>query len=79
MLQEVLIEKELIQKRDAVFGSRFINNDKFDELLMQSLLAKELSPVQVGQLLSIREGAYHTVGVFYDASASTYQIMGVMR
>ena len=79
LLQEVLVEEKLIKKWDTIFGDRLIHNDRFEELLMQGLLAKELSFIQVAQLLSIREGAYHTVGIFYDASASAYQIMGVLN
>jgi hypothetical protein len=40
--------------------------------------AWHISLIQVGQLLLIRQGAYDKVGVFYDASASAYQ-MGQMH
>lgn len=43
------------------------------------ILAEKLSFVQVGQLLLIRQGAYDKVGVYYDASASAYQIMGTIN
>ena len=76
LLKEVLVEKDLIEKWDNFFGNRFINNEKFEELLLEDLLAKKLSLIQIGQLLLIRQGAYDRVGVYYDASASAYQIMG---
>lgn len=79
LLQEVLVKKDLIEKWDAVFGNRFINNEKFEQLLLDDILAEKLSLIQVGQLLLIRQGAYDKVGVFYDASASAYQIMGTIN
>ena len=79
LLKEVLVEKDLIEKWDAIFGNRLINNNKFEELLLADLLAKKLSLIQVGQLLLIRQGAYDKIGVFYDASASAYQIMGTIN
>jgi hypothetical protein len=79
LLQEVLIKEHLIEKWYDIFGRRDIYYNDFSELLLKDLLAKNLSIIQVGQLLSIREGAYDTVGVFYDASASAYQIMGVLN
>ena len=41
-------------------------------------MVKKLSLIQVGQLLLIRQGAYDKVGIYYDASASAYQIMGTL-
>lgn len=79
LLKAVLVEKDLIEKWDTFFGDRLINNDKFEELLLEDLLSKKLSLIQVGQLLLIRQGAYDRVGVFYDASASAYQIMGTIN
>jgi hypothetical protein len=79
LLKEVLVKKDLIEKWENILGNRFIYNDKFEELLLDDLLAKKLSFIQVGQMLSIRQGLYDTVGVFYDASASAYQIMGVIN
>ena len=79
LLKAVLVEKDLIEKWDAFFGDRLLNNDKFEELLLEDLLSKKLSLIQVGQLLLIRQGAYDRVGVFYDASASAYQIMGTIN
>lgn len=79
LLREVLVEENVIKKWDAIFGNRLINNEAFEQLLLDDLLSKELSLIQVGQLLLIRQGAYDRVGVFYDASASAYQIMGVIN
>ena len=79
LLKTVLVEKDLVEKWDNVFGDRFINNETFEELLLEDLLAKKLSLIQIGQLLLIRQGAYDRVGVYYDASASAYQIMGVIN
>lgn len=79
LLKEILNDDNLIQEWDAVFGNRLINNNKFEELLLEDLLAKKLSLIQVGRLLLIRQGAYDRVGVFYDASASAYQIMRMLN
>jgi DNA-dependent RNA polymerase len=79
LLKEVLIEKDLIQKWDNIFGDRFINNERFEQLLLEDLLAKKVRFIQVSQLLLIRRGAFDRVGVYYDASASAYQIMGVIN
>ena len=57
LLKEVLVEKDLIEKWDAVFGDRLINNEIFEKLLLDDLLIKKLSLIQVGQLLLIRQGA----------------------
>lgn len=79
LIEKELIEKELIEKWDNIFGDRLTNNDTFEELLLKDLLAKKLSLIQVGQFLLIRQGAYDKVGVYYDASASAYQIMGTIN
>ena len=63
LLKEVLVEKDLVKKWDTVFGDRLINNDQFEKLLLEDLLAKELSLIQVRSLLLIRQGAYDKVGV----------------
>jgi hypothetical protein len=74
----ILVKEDYIEKWDAVFGNRLINNNQFQELLLQDLLAEKLSLIQVGQLLLLRQGAYDKIGVYYDASASAYQIMGTI-
>lgn len=77
LLKDVLVNYELITRWDAIFGNRAINsNDKFEKLLLEDLLTKKISLIQVGQLLLIRQGAYDQIGVYYDASASAYQVMG---
>lgn len=60
------------------FGDRQLFKVGFEQLLMQGLKDKSLSLIQVSQLLSIRAGEYDTVGVFYDASTSAYQIMSIL-
>lgn len=79
LLKMILVENDIIEKWDTLFGDRLINNDKFEQLLLEDLLVEKLSFIQVGQLLLIRQGAYDRVGVFYDASASAYQIMGTIN
>jgi len=75
LLKDVLVDEMLIMKWDIFFWRRHINNNKFDELLLEDAINKNLSLIQVGELLLIPQGAYDRVGVFYDASASAYQIM----
>nr|UCS09821.1 hypothetical protein [Percursaria percursa] len=79
LLKTALVKDDLIKRWDDVFGDRLINKDKFEKLLLEDLLAEKLSLIQVGQLLLIRQGAYDSIGVYYDASASAYQIMGVIN
>lgn len=79
MLEHILEKKDLIKAWDDIFGNRFVDNETFEQLLFKSLLTEELSLIQVGQLLLVRQGAYDKVGVYYDASASAYQIMGVIN
>lgn len=79
LIKEILLKDDLIEKWDNVFGDRLINNDTFENLLLEDFLAKKLSLIQVGQLLLVRQGAYARIGIYYDASASAYQIMGVIN
>lgn len=61
------------------FGDRFTNNNKFEQLLRKPLIAQRISLVQVSQLLLLRNKEYDKIGVYYDASASAYQIMGTLH
>lgn len=79
MLKAVLVKKDLIEQWDAVFGDRTLHHQQFETLLLKDLLAQKLSLIQAGQLLLIRQGAYDKVGVYYDASAWAYQIMGTIN
>lgn len=80
LLSHVLLnDPQLIKQWDQIFGQRTIHNDRFSELLLDALINKKLSLIQVSQLLLIRQGAYDQVGVYYDASASAYQIMGLIN
>lgn len=79
LLKEVLVDASLVKKWDAIFGDRGTSKVKFDQLLFDNLIANKLSLIQIGQLQLIRQGAYDNVGVYYDASASAYQIMGVIN
>jgi hypothetical protein len=49
--------------------------------LFTALEEKQLSLIQVGQLLQLqlRAKQYDNIGVYYDASASAYQIMGILN
>ena len=79
LLKEILNDDALIQEWDAVFGNRFINNDAFDKLLFTALKDEKLSLIQVSQLLLLRAKEYDKIGIYYDASASAYQIMGMLN
>ena len=59
--------------------NRFINNDAFDKLLLTALKDKKLSLIQVSQLLLLRAKEYDKIGIYYDVSASAYQIMGMLN
>lgn len=48
----------LIKKWDIVFAYGFINNNKFEQFLLDDVLAEQLGLVQVSQLLLIRHGYY---------------------
>ena len=79
LLKEILNDDTLIQERDAIFGNRFINNDAFDKILFTALKDGKLSLIQVSQLLLLRAKEYDKIGIYYDASASAYQIMGMLN
>ena len=79
LLKEILNDDILIQEWEAVFGNRFINNDTFDKLLFTALKDEKLSLIQVSQLLLLRAKEYDKIGIYYDASASAYQIMGMLN
>lgn len=79
LLKEILNDDRLIQEWDAVFGNRFINKHAFEELLLDSILNNKLSLIQVSQLLLLRAKEYDKIGIYYDASASAYQIMGMLN
>jgi hypothetical protein len=79
LIKAVLVKKDLIEKWDAVFVGRLTSNQRFEVLLLEDLLAKKVSLIQVGQLLLIHQGAYDKVGVFYDASALAYRIIGTIN
>lgn len=79
LLQEILNDESLIEEWDAVFGDRFINNNAFEKRLLTSLKEKKLSLIQVSQLLLLRAKEYDKIGIYYDASASAYQIMDMLN
>ena len=79
LLKEILNDDSLIEEWDAHFGNRFLNNDAFEKLLFTSLKDKKLSLIQVSQLLLLRAREYDKIGIYYDASASAYQIMGMLN
>jgi hypothetical protein len=79
LLKEVLVNKTLIEQWHTVFGNRLIDKNQFNQLLLNDVLAKKLSLIQVGQLLLIRQGAYDRVGVYYDTSTSVDQIMALVN
>nr|YP_010216424.1 hypothetical protein LK039_mgp16 [Ulva intestinalis]UBR43445.1 hypothetical protein [Ulva intestinalis] len=79
LLKEILNDDALIQQWDAVFGNRFITNDAFEKLLFRALKEKKLSLIQVSQLLLLRAKEYDKIGIYYDASASAYQIIGMLN
>ena len=62
-----------------MFGNRFINNNVFDNLLLTALKDQKLSLIQVSQLLLLRAKEYDKIGIYYDASASAYQIIGMLN
>lgn len=45
----MLGDKNLIEQWDTVFGNRLINQAQFNQLLLNDVLAKKLSLIQVGQ------------------------------
>jgi hypothetical protein len=79
LLKEILNKDELIAEWDAHFGNRFLNNKAFEKLLFASLKDNRLSFIQVGQLLQLRHKDYDKIGIYYDASASAYQIIGMIN
>lgn len=79
LLKEILNDDRLIQEWDTVFGNRFINNNQFEQLLVKALIDQRVSLVQVSQLLLLRNKEYAKIGIYYDASASAYQIMGILN
>jgi DNA-dependent RNA polymerase len=77
LLTEVLTEdSDLISQWQDFFGLR--DQGTFEKRLLKQLLDGKLNMI-VGQLLLLRKGAYDRIGVFYDASASAYQIMGTIN
>ena len=78
LLKAIVKTPESINRWDAIFSSRQINNESFMKLLLDDLVAKQLNLLQVGQLLALRAGKYSQIGVHYDATASAYQIIGVL-
>lgn len=80
LLSQVLAnDKDLIESWDRVFCNKGIRNDKFDSLLVDAYINQRLKLHQVAQLLLIRNGEYDRVGVYYDATASAYQIAGLLH
>ena len=79
LLQEILNDESLIEEWDAVFGNCFINNDAFEKRLLTSLKEKKLSLIQVSQLLLLRAKESDKIGIYYDASAAAYQIIGMLN
>lgn len=57
LLQQALLDQRLIQKWHVIAGQTALHNRQFEQLLVQDLLAKELSLIQVAQLVQIRQGA----------------------
>ena len=53
-----------------------LHSNEFETHLLFSLIEEKLSAIQVSQLLLLRAGRYDQIGVYYDATASAYQIMG---
>jgi hypothetical protein len=81
LLKEILNDDGLFHEWNVHFGNRSLNNHTFTKLLFTALEEKQLSLIQVGQLLQLqlRAKQYDNIGVYYDASASAYQIMGILN
>ena len=54
------------------------NEEIFDQKILNDVTNYNITLVQAGQLFKLRAGYYDEIGVYYDASASAYQIMGVL-
>lgn len=71
----MLREEDLIISWQIIFGQRSVQNNIFYKFLLEDLLADKIDLIQVSQMLLIRSGDYSSVGVYYDASSSAYQII----
>ena len=79
LLDHLLNEPKKIKRWHDIFSDRQIRKERFEKLLLQDLLKSELSLFQVAQLLLIRQGHYDQVGMYYDASASAYQLVAAIH
>lgn len=64
-------------------GQPAVKLGAFEGFLLDGLTpdnkAKALTLRQISQLLLLRHGLYNQVGVYFDASASAYQILGLIH
>lgn len=79
LIKNILVKEDIIEEwRDKLSNRSEYTIDKFYNCLFDGLCENKISLIQAGQMLALRAGRYDEIGVYYDASASAYQIMGVL-
>jgi hypothetical protein len=75
----ILEKPEAIEKWEVLLKDKSLIRKAFERLLLEDYVGNRLSLIQISQLLLIREGESEKVGVFLDATASAYQIIGAIN